>query len=78
MMKQYFFPLPDWFCNKNLKAIRDKRSLMLLLVETIKLMLSNRAYEEQPNNCNHVTLCISKMSRLVYEVDGKIFSFSKN
>lgn len=62
----------EFFREKALKPIRNKQDIILLLLETLKLVndSENRTTDER----GRVTICIDKMSRVFYETDNKAFS----
>jgi hypothetical protein len=72
-MKQHTFDIGDWELVDFLSPIRNKRDVILLLMKTIKLVNSKTSVA--PNRkSGEITLLISKMSRLFFVSDTKIFS----
>ena len=55
------------------KPIRRKRDIILLLLETMKLFANPD--EEVTNGSGEITIYIDKMSRVIYELKEKYFSF---
>lgn len=72
-MKHHTFDIGDWELGDFLSPIRNKRDVILLLMKTIKLVNSKTSVA--PNRKRgEITLLISKMSRLFFVSDTKIFS----
>ena len=72
-MKTIEIKIGRYFCEKLMKPIRNKRDILLLLLETLKFISSNLLTEEAGEK-GKVTVCIDKMSRVFYIVEGKYFS----
>ena len=62
----------EFFLEKIIKPIRSKQDVILLLLETLKLVKDdeNGITNERGRNI----ICIDKMNRIFYETDEKIFS----
>ena len=72
-MKHHSFDIGDWELGDFFSPIRNKRDVILLLMKTIKLVNSKTSVA--PNRkSGEITLLISKMSRLFFVSDTKIFS----
>ena len=75
MAKQFNLDIDEYQASTYLSAIRSKRDIVLLWMETIKNFLANQPAEE-PNVKARLTICVDKMSRLFCALEGgkKIFS----
>ena len=62
----------EFFCEKVLRPIRNKQDVILLLLETLKLI--NDSEKGIVNERGRVIICIDKMSRVFYETNKKAFS----
>ena len=62
----------EFFLEKIIKPIRSKQDVILLLLETLKLVkdVENGITNER----GRIIICIDKMNRIFYETDEKIFS----
>jgi hypothetical protein len=67
--------IEDLFLKKAVKAIRRKEDIIILLLESIKLFLLGNVLEI-PEVKGKVLLKIDKMSRLIFEIRNKYFSFN--
>jgi len=72
-MKRYSFDIDDWETKKFFSAIREKRDVILLLMQTLKLINSPLPVEPKLKP-EKIILLVSKMSRLFFVSDVKIFS----
>lgn len=70
-MKRIERKLGEFYCEKIQKPIRSKQDIILLLLESLKLVNST---EESSNTKGKMVIYIDKMSRIFYETDAKIFS----
>lgn len=63
----------EFFLKKSMRPIRNKQDIILLLLETLKLVnnLDNIILDEK----GKVLIYIDNMSRIFYETEEKIFSF---
>lgn len=64
----------EFFCERVIKPIRSKQDVILLLLESLKLV--NDVENGVINEKGKFVICIDKMSRIFYETDGKIFSLN--
>ncbi|MEZ3435832.1 MAG: hypothetical protein K1W34_14685 [Lachnospiraceae bacterium] len=62
----------EFFCKRMLKPIRSKQDVILLLLETLKLINDT---EKISNERGKIIIYVDKMSRVFYETDDKMFSF---
>ena len=62
----------EFFSEKVLRPVRNKQDVILLLLETLKLI--NDRENEITNERGKVIICIDKMSRVFYETNKKAFS----
>ena len=72
-MKVYKVKMRDFLNDKINKPIREKRDIILLLLETIKIFGSseNNVFDEK----GQITICVDKMSRIFYWTESKYFSY---
>ena len=63
----------DFFLKKVLKPIRSKQDIILLLLDTLKLI--NNSEENISNEKGKIMIYVDKMSRIFYVTEKKIFSF---
>lgn len=79
-MKEFKFILEENELEDMKKPIRDKQSLIQLLLKTIKFMLYKEQFIDNNNGIwdesRRLILRIDKMSRLVYCFENKIFSYN--
>ena len=71
-MKTIEKKIGEYFCEKVLKPVRSKRDIILLLLETLKLV--NNTGNEVSNETGRFIIFIDKMSKIFYETDEKAFS----
>ena len=71
-MKIVKLTVGEFFGNKVQQPIRNKRDIILLLLETLKLFDNMGDVVKEKGN---IMIYIDKMSRIFYEVENKIFSF---
>lgn len=71
-MKRIERKIGEFYCEKIQKPIRSKQDIILLLLESLKLV--NSAEENVSNIKGKMVIYIDKMSRIFYETDEKIFS----
>lgn len=64
--------ISGFFWERAVKPIRNKQDIILLLLETLKLV--NDSQESVNFERGKVILCISDMSRIFYDLGDKIFS----
>ena len=62
----------EFFSEKVLRPVRNKQDVILLLLETLKLI--NDSEKGIVNERGRVIICIDKMSRVFYETNKKAFS----
>lgn len=75
-MKRYEFDLPDLLYKQACEPIRDKYKLLTLLVQTIKYLIITPISSIPSSSCEHkLIVYVDKMSRLLYCMKDKIFSF---
>lgn len=55
--------------------IREKKDILVILLESLKLLLLGKVVEEEGKK-GELTLVVDKMSRLVFAIENKIFSFN--
>lgn len=72
-MKRHNFDIGDWELGNFFSPIRDKRDVILLLMKTIKL-INSKVLVEPNHKAGEITLLVSKMSRLFFISEAKIFS----
>ena len=72
-MKRYNFNIGDWELNNFFSPIREKRDVVLLLMKTVKL-INSPIHIAPKHKAGQIILIISKMSRLFFVSDLKIFS----
>lgn len=75
MGKIFELNIGDSFFEKVIKAIRKKEDIIVLLLETIKMFLVGNIIEESEKK-GRVILKIDKMSRMIFEIEDKYFSFN--
>lgn len=73
-MKRHSFDIGDWEISNFFSPIRGKRDVILLLMKTVKLINSPLLPIESKRKAGEIILLISKMSRLFFVSDVKIFS----
>lgn len=62
-----------FFCSRVMKPIRSKRDIILLLLETLKLI--NNTEDDILDAKGKIIIYVDKMSRVFYQTDKKMFSF---
>ena len=72
-MKRHNFDVGDWELSNFFSPIRDKRDVILLLMKTVKL-INSKVPVDSNRKAGEITLLVSKMSRLFFESEAKIFS----
>ena len=75
MAKRYIVHFGKYFAALVSNMIREKQDLIFLLLETIKLFQIGDVIEESEKD-GSVIIYVDRMSRVVYEVSDKIFSFN--
>lgn len=73
MAKSYTLNFGKYFSSVVSNIIRGKEELLVLLLETIKLFQMGNVIAEAEKE-GTVVIYVGKMSRVIYEVDNKIFS----
>lgn len=71
-MKTIEKKIGEYFSEKVLKPVRSKQDIILLLLETLKVV--NNTENEVSNEKGRIIIFIDKMSRIFYETDEKVFS----
>ena len=72
-MEKYIEIYPgEYFTEKIKKPVRNKQDIILLLLETIKIIIDH--VEDHTEGQSKVILCKDKMSRVFYETKDKYFS----
>ncbi|MGW8114021.1 hypothetical protein ACVS9P_02360 [Caproicibacterium sp. NSD3] len=75
-MKRFEFALSDSLYEQSLLPIRTKYDILILLAHTIKFLVSSPLSQQTPEeNSRKMILYIDKMSRLLFCVKNKIFTF---
>ena len=72
-MKIIEVKIGDFLGEKLLRPIRNKRDIILLLLDTMKLIVN--PVGSFSDDFGKVTICVDKMSRIFYETKEKYFSF---
>ena len=75
MEKLFEKPIQETFFKKVVKPIRRKEDIIILLLETIKIFLM-KDFIEVTEEKGKVILKIDKMSRLIFQIENKYFSFN--
>lgn len=75
MAKIIEIPIEDLFHKKVVKIIRRKEELIILLLESIKLLLLGNILGTLKER-GRLILRVDKMSRLIFEIENKYFSFN--
>jgi hypothetical protein len=75
MGKSFEIQIEGFFLKKVVKAIRRKEDIIILLLETIKLFLMED-FIEVTEVKGKIILKIDKMSRLIFKIENKYFSFN--
>lgn len=73
-VKRYEFPIDSYQSQWMFEAIRSKRDVIALLMRTIKIMMLPPLPTPEP--AGHIILQVSKMSRLFFVMENKMFSFN--
>ncbi|MCM1325825.1 MAG: hypothetical protein NC094_07685 [Bacteroidales bacterium] len=71
-MKNIERKIGEFFCERMLKPIRSKQDIILLLLETLKLVSGTE--ESVSNESGRVIIHVDKMSRIFYITKEKYFS----
>lgn len=71
-MLRYNFNIPKYTKEKFFFSIREKKDVILLLIETIKFIKASPSISEDTGA--KITIIISKMSRIFYILNDKYFS----
>lgn len=72
-MEKYIEIVPgEYFTEKIKKPVRNKQDIILLLLETAKILIDQT--ENHGPGRNKVILYVDKMSRVFYETKDKYFS----
>lgn len=75
MIKIFEIQIGDLFHKKVVKAIRRKEELIILLLESMKLLLIGNFLDIlEPKG--KLILKVDKMSRLIFQIENKYFSFN--
>jgi hypothetical protein len=74
-MKYFEFKLERWQIEDFFKPIRKKSDILKILMDSIKIMLISN-FHEKINEYPKMILNISKMARLIYCSEDKIYSIS--
>ncbi len=74
-MKRFEFELTDDLYQQVLRPIREKSDLLRILANAIKLIISQREVVTSIDTEKKIVLYINKMSRLIFSLENKIFSF---
>ncbi|MDU5210555.1 MAG: hypothetical protein E6441_11570 [Clostridium sp.] len=75
MEKSFEIQIENFFLKKVVKAIRRKEDIIILLLETIKIFLM-KDFIEVTQVKGKVILKVDKMSRLIFQIENKYFSFN--
>lgn len=75
MAKTLKLNVGNYFLEKIKKPIRTKEDIIILLLETIKMFLVGNVICDNESN-GKVIIKVDKMSRLIYEIENKCFSFN--
>lgn len=76
MTKSYEFSLDSWQVPFFFKPLRKKEDVLIVLLEAVKTMLIYEAPSDKDKCEGKFYLKISKMSRLIFEGETKIFSIN--
>jgi hypothetical protein len=74
-MKTYVFNLNQSLKDKVFSPIRSKQQLVVLLLNAIKTIRINQYISDQ-DAVGQIVLSISKMSRITFKIENKIFSIA--
>lgn len=74
-MKRYIFGIDEYQAKWAFSPIRNRRDIVSLLMKTVKVMLINTPVDETIR-AGTIVLIVSKMSRLFYVSEAKVFSIS--
>jgi hypothetical protein len=74
-MKRYEFAIDRYQAEWIFSPVRSRRDIISLLMKTIKIMLVNSVLDEQ-TSVGKVVLVVSKMSRLFYISETKVFTIT--
>lgn len=72
-MKVYEVKMGDFLNDKISRPIREKRDIILLLLETIKIFGSPE--NNVSNEKGQISICVDKVSRIFYLTKSKYFSY---
>lgn len=75
MEKSFEIQIEKFFLKKVVKAIRRKEDIIILLLETIKIFLM-KDFIEVTEAKGKIILKVDKMSRLIFQIENKYFSFN--
>lgn len=75
MGKSFEIQIEEFFLKKVVKAIRRKEDIIILLLETIKIFLMED-FIEVTEGKGKIILKVDKMSRLIFQIENKYFSFN--
>ncbi|ELC8460391.1 hypothetical protein QYB77_002574 [Clostridium perfringens] len=75
MEKSFEMQIEKFFLKKVVKAIRRKEDIIILLLETIKIFLM-KDFIEVTEAKGKIILKVDKMSRLIFQIENKYFSFN--
>lgn len=75
MGKLFEVQIEEFFLKKVVKAIRRKEDIIILLLESIKIFLMKDSIEVTEEK-GKIILKIDKMSRLIFQIENKYFSFN--
>lgn len=75
MSKRFEQPINEYLFSKIEKPIREKIDIIILLLETVNLLLVGNTVQVT-NQKGKIIIYIDKMSRVIYELENKIFSIN--
>lgn len=77
MGKSFEIRIEEFFLKKVIRAIRRKEDIIILLLETIKIFLMEDSIQiAKGKGKEKIILKIDKMSRLIFQIENKYFSFN--
>ena len=71
-MKKLEIKMGEYFYEKVIKPVRTKQEIILLLLETLKLI--NNMEQDITQEKGKIVIYVDKMSRVFYQTENKAFS----
>lgn len=75
MSKKIEMPINNYILSKLEKPIRNKNDVIILLLETMNFFLAGNLIQNKYEK-RKVIIYVDKMSRIIYELENKIFSIN--